>query len=117
MLAWNIHVQVIYFILSLSLPSDPSPPTEVFVISNDGGQVIGSNGNILLNNISPPTTLNNINRTLYYYNSERHAIYKTSLDVNAEDEVSFHSLSLTLFCLVLALYKPRHNVCTKITSI
>ena len=65
-----------------------TPPLEVLTSSSNGGSIEGERGNVTFSRVTPPIALDTLDRTVYYYNSLEHAVYKRTLDINSQDEVS-----------------------------
>ena len=65
-----------------------TPPLELLTSSPNGGSIEGERGNVTLSHVTPPITLDTLDRTVYYYNSLEHVVYKRTLDINSQDEVS-----------------------------
>ena len=73
--------------ISQSICSD-TPPLELLTSSSNGGSIESERGNVTLPHVTPPITLDTLDRTVYCYNSLKHAVYKRTLDINSQDEVS-----------------------------
>ena len=76
-----------------------TPPLEVLTSSSKGGSIEGERGNVTFSRVTPPITLDTLDRTVYYYNSLEHAVYKQTLDINSQDEVS-----RTILLFVYSIY-------------
>ena len=44
--------------------------------------------NLTFSCVTHPITLDTLDRSVYYYNSLEHIVYKRTLDINSQDEVS-----------------------------
>ena len=56
-----------------------SPPHQVFGVSMSGGEVIGDGTTPTLD-VSPPLTVNTINRTVYWYHGNQSVLMQQPLD-------------------------------------
>ena len=62
-----------------------TPPLEVLTSSSKGGSIEGEHGNVTFSHVTPPITLNTLDKSVYYYNSLEH---ERTLHINSQDEVS-----------------------------
>ena len=76
-----------------------TPPLEVLTSSSNGGSIESERGNVTFSCVTLPIALNMSDRTIYYYNSLEHVVYKRTLDINSQDEVS-----RTILLFVYSIY-------------
>ena len=65
-----------------------TPPLEILTSSSNCGSIEGERGNVTFSRVTPPITLDTLDRIIYYYNSLEHPVYKRTVDINSQDEVS-----------------------------
>ena len=53
----------------------------------------GERENLTFSHVTPPVTLDTLDRTVYYYKSLEHVVYKRTLDISSQDE-NYPSLCL-----------------------
>ena len=53
----------------------------------NGGSSQSEHENLTFSCVTPPITLDTLDRSVYYYNLLEHVVYKRTLDINSQDEV------------------------------
>ena len=49
---------------------------------------VSEHENLMFSCVTPPITLDTLDRSVYCYNSLEYTVYKRTLDINSQDEVS-----------------------------